>query len=644
MVQVGQILRWLGGKIDIKVEASLAIEADGALWGIGLWDQSAWASVDGLYEDISEYVMGVEIERGFERWGDRPLAGRLTVELDNTDGRFTPDAGAEPFDYSFRPGRKMRVLAYPDPEAEGAVALITARVDESQDVAADAGADIVANAVATDALAELGAIDPPAGSATGVQRSDQRVTAALDNVSWPADQRAIDVGLVDVQSSTLAGTPLEEIMRAAEAEGGLAYADAENRIVFRWRNWLVGGIEPTMEPYALAVEASEPLAYWRMSGAAADADETGNGHDLTWNGGPATQQDGVRSDDEAVSLDQTNDYATVASEAALELAQDMTIEMWVRPHDSSGSDQAIITCRGASTPLYEIYRNPSDQAYTFYPGASAGVGEGLGTGFPANEWTHLVVTVRWTLTSRTILGYVNGVLQGGATRPFQPGAETRAINIGRRATAADLYFDGDISELAIYDRVLSADEILSHYQAQEAPNVRSTEIQGYIGYGDDVPDPSVPSSELVGVEWSYETARVENDVQLARTGGSAQQAQDINSQIRYGRRSYQFFDLINNTDTDVAFLAARRLASNRDLRRRIESVTLAANADPDNDDLNRLFYTLQIGDLVSVKVQTLHGWSFEGLGHVFGIKHRITPDDWEVTYRIDDSLIGAHGG
>lgn len=215
-----------------------------------------------------------------------------------------------------------------------------------------------------------------------------------------------------------------------------------------------------------------PLAWWRMgNGTSTTADETGNGHTLTWVGGPAGASSGgpIEGEDRYVIFDQVNDYATVANEADLEMRSDMSIEFWVRPHDDTGAGagQAIITCRGtgADAPLYEIYYAPDINLFQFFPASSAGTSVSFGTGSAHNVWHHIVVTIEWSGSDRIIKRYKNGALLGQSTLAYQPGSLTRAVNIGRRATAGDLYFDGDISEIAIFDRVLTASEAAYLYQS-----------------------------------------------------------------------------------------------------------------------------------------------------------------------------------
>jgi hypothetical protein len=218
-----------------------------------------------------------------------------------------------------------------------------------------------------------------------------------------------------------------------------------------------------------------PEAWWRFSGTGADVDESGNGHDLTWLGSPATEQPGVWSVDEAVRLDGVDDRAIAAFESALEIRDDMTIEFWFRP-DASGppEGECIVTVEG-TTDLYTIIYD--DGSLIFYPTDAGGGGVFLAfEQLTAGQWHHVVVTIEWN-SGRTVTCYVDGVLQSTSAFPFEPAAATRTFRIGSADTSSG-FFSGDLSEMAIWDRVLTAAEVSEHYDASfEALPVESTEVR-----------------------------------------------------------------------------------------------------------------------------------------------------------------------
>ena len=175
---------------------------------------------------------------------------------------------------------------------------------------------------------------------------------------------------------------------------------------------------------------------------------------------------------------------------------------------------------------------------------------------------------------------------------------------------------------------------------------RSTEVQGYLGFETLPPEagPDAPQAFIISgsVVISETLARVRNDIQFSREGGTMQWVFDPVSIGSVGIRSYKRTDYQNNTDAQVLFLAERNLEAQSEARFRVQSVAIQANADPDNEDLNRLFYDTQFGDLVAVEIQTMHGWRIpDRLTHVIGIAAHITVEDWTVVLTLDDSLIGV---
>ena len=175
---------------------------------------------------------------------------------------------------------------------------------------------------------------------------------------------------------------------------------------------------------------------------------------------------------------------------------------------------------------------------------------------------------------------------------------------------------------------------------------RSTTVQGYLGFETlpDGADPDAPQAFVISgsVVISETLARVRNDIQFARESGTMQWVFDPVSIGSVGIRSYKRADYQNTTDAQVLFLAERNLEAQSEARFRVQSVAIQANADPDNEDLNRLFWDTQFGDLVAVEIQTMHGWRIpHRLAHVIGIASYITVEDWTVVLTLDDSLIGA---
>jgi hypothetical protein len=237
----GQVLHWLGGPVDVRVEIDTGLEGttlgdwDGALWDTDLWglDDPGWA-------DLTPYVFSVSIDGGSRRWGERFDARSAVVTVDDTTGIFTPESGVEPWPLPFRPGRTLRIVAIPDATTGTKVALFTGEIDSTEDRYDDAGHHITTDIICNDFLARMARVNPlMMATATGVQSTDERVDAALDRMAVPPTTRDIQTGLHTMQTSFLAQTVLEECQRAADAEGGAFYIAPDGVPTFRARDWLI---------------------------------------------------------------------------------------------------------------------------------------------------------------------------------------------------------------------------------------------------------------------------------------------------------------------------------------------------------------------------------------------------------------------
>jgi hypothetical protein len=246
---LAQSLLWAGGQIDVRVEVDTGTTDSGdefALWGEDFWAEFLWASSAPGWLDLSPFVLDLDFDGGAERWGQRFKTGSATVILDNTTGIFTQDAPVtKPFHLPFRPGRKIRVVAIPDPTADPEsatyrVPLFTGIIDSTSDDYAEGAWDNTTRVYCFDNGAVFAGHNPPMlGTPTGVETSDERVTSALDRLNWPAGDRDVQTGIHSLQTSHLAQSTWEECQTAADAEGGAFFAGKDGKAVFKARDWLI---------------------------------------------------------------------------------------------------------------------------------------------------------------------------------------------------------------------------------------------------------------------------------------------------------------------------------------------------------------------------------------------------------------------
>ena len=133
-------------------------------------------------------------------------------------------------------------------------------------------------------------------------------------------------------------------------------------------------------------------------------------------------------------------------------------------------------------------------------------------------------------------------------------------------------------------------------------------------------------------EWSSQHIR--NDLTLARAGGTVRTFTDFDSVNRYGRKSWRFLDYQLDNDTDVDTLGDKLLEAYAYDYQRLAAITV----HPHNQAGATAVLATVIGDLVSVYMDVAFGgWNYTVEAHVMGVEYRVTADDWQVTFRLDQS-------
>ncbi|MCK4553034.1 LamG domain-containing protein [Candidatus Pacearchaeota archaeon] len=198
-------------------------------------------------------------------------------------------------------------------------------------------------------------------------------------------------------------------------------------------------------------------------------DTSGNGNNGTYNGALYSQTGKLNT---AIGFDGGDDYVQMDDTNPLfDSTKPLTVALWVR---SDGS---------AQVPSPTIWILKTDQSTGFlmflnYQGGDyAGINFGSNANFLRyrtagdisgdfiNTWKYVVLTYdgvnRASVSSYKV--YVDGVEQG-LTEAGLFGEEPNSNRIGVDVLGSDWYFDGLIDEVAIWNRSLSADEILDIYK------------------------------------------------------------------------------------------------------------------------------------------------------------------------------------
>jgi len=255
---------------------------------------------------------------------------------------------------------------------------------------------------------------------------------------------------------------------------------------------------PAIAAYPQAVLDSGPVAYWRLGETTGPALDAASGPGAPQSGAQngiyagfapsSLGQAGPRATDQvngqplagfdadnlatafAGNSDRGNDVITIADPGVLNFSTTgrFTLEAWVSGSPAQEEGAAIIAkgtgggeqyAMDVVGGLYRFFAWDGGTPNTLFS-ASAAVG-------PDGTWQHVVAVLDQPAARMKI--YVNGLERGSAVPRSTLIDSTHEVSIGARQNTGsvnyDLNFNGRIDEVAIYNRALSAAEILAHFNA-----------------------------------------------------------------------------------------------------------------------------------------------------------------------------------
>jgi glucose/arabinose dehydrogenase len=159
----------------------------------------------------------------------------------------------------------------------------------------------------------------------------------------------------------------------------------------------------------------------------------------------------------ALTFDGVNDIVNVPDANSLDLTTGMTLEAWVRP-TAGGNWKTVLLKEQPGHLAYALYSHedtgrPSGHVFTTAAGDTW-------TGAPAalalNTWSHLAMT--WDGLTRRI--YLNGTQVASGALTGTAVTSTSPLRIGGNTIWSE-WFTGQIDEVRIYNRALSAAEVVN---------------------------------------------------------------------------------------------------------------------------------------------------------------------------------------
>ena len=158
----------------------------------------------------------------------------------------------------------------------------------------------------------------------------------------------------------------------------------------------------------------------------------------------------------SIKLDGVNDYISIPISDELNITgYNITISFWLK-HGILASNRGIIDRNWGSSGSYQIFSTSSNDV-TFQIGSG---NFGITDGISNDVWYHFA----YTQNSTHEVIYVNGVINNsGSGVTSMIGNDRNAVEIGRGFNSAGTNFNGTIDNVQIWNRPLSATEIIDQY-------------------------------------------------------------------------------------------------------------------------------------------------------------------------------------
>ncbi len=200
------------------------------------------------------------------------------------------------------------------------------------------------------------------------------------------------------------------------------------------------------------------MSFWRLGetsgtvacdeqGVSAGAYQSG-----TTLGQPGPFSDGAKS----VGLDGSAGWVSVPDASALHVGDTFSIEAWVkRGNSGTGQNEAIASKQDGD---WVLMFNGGDQL-TLRRSTVADVASSTTTVKDVSQWHYVVATK----SGSSVHLYIDGTDVTGTVSNQTMADNTLPLAIGQSSTSA--YLKGDIADVALYNTVLSPQQVTAHFQA-----------------------------------------------------------------------------------------------------------------------------------------------------------------------------------
>ncbi|MCD4698921.1 MAG: DNRLRE domain-containing protein, partial [Bacteroidales bacterium] len=192
-----------------------------------------------------------------------------------------------------------------------------------------------------------------------------------------------------------------------------------------------------------------------------DSSAFGNNGNVT---GSLVQELGQRAYGQ--DFDGSNDYVFVPDDASLDIMDEITIAVWIKP-TKVGTQRIIRKLNTTTNNGYSLFLSANNYFSIRFNGSnSLRVNTSALYSSYLNQWIHIAVTYDGT----TIRTYFNGNPDNTLTTPFTIGTNNLDLCLGARAEDGGDKFEGGMDDVRIFNYALSPTEILSLQSTWDPPN------------------------------------------------------------------------------------------------------------------------------------------------------------------------------
>ena len=605
-------------------------------WGMQ-WQLPALVTFDSTYpeptwKDVTCDVQSFNVAYGRSKFTGRFEVASAQIGVTNVDGEFTYQS-VHP--WGLRPGRFVKVTVT-GPNPPTIYNQFYGLIDSIQDsFPIDGKNTAILNCIDTSSLLSTQTV-PTISSLSDVQYSGLRFRGILDNVAWHPGKRTFDQGVYYQQGVFQSGRTIrDELGITADSEGAYFWTDRMGVLTYYDRNYLTNTTRASYVQADLMAECPTFIDEVKFIFPGVQ----GNSMVLDYENAYAfnTTVDiraRVSIDDIANTNRQT--LATQDSRWDFRLLNGARRMEFNNGVSSATSTVDFPYANGVICWVRCVY-NRANGTVDFYVNPDQDN--------PPITWTRLgtQVTITGTMPTNTnpirIGNVLTGFVQAFAGRLYDILLYDSTTPLFRLRPS---YVPGTVANTQItipLSNVISPGKVVNI--AQTSTNViiqHDTDIEPYhLIPVDNVPNganPAIQHIKALETDWSRD--RVVNDVQIANVGGSATQRVDHDSQQKYGPRTYQRFDFVND-NAHPEYNDQRTddfMVGWTDSILRVNQVTF--RPDPSTYGWALSMFLM---DLVRVRYQhPTEGWGFAIATHIQGYVHSLTLGGWETTLNLDQPI------